>query len=163
MAAAVQLLPHLLAQVMVRHPPIGHLQGQLQTLIPQIKCGAGAIEHPAPAAAAVFPPVGVPAEADHAGAADQDDSSTIGECPPQRGAFVAGGEGCALGKRQSVRQQCCGSWLQRGALFDSAGANHGGIQLQLRLTLNGSPQAGADGLAEPLVTAGGIEVGDPRT
>ena len=37
MAAAIQLLPHPLTQGVVRQPPVSHLQGQLQTLMSQIK------------------------------------------------------------------------------------------------------------------------------
>ena len=97
---------------MVRPSPIGHLQGELQPLMAQIKGGTGAIEHPAPTPAAVFFPLVVSAEADHAGAADQDDSIPVREGSPQRGALVARGQDSVLWERQGICQQGCGSRLQ---------------------------------------------------
>ena len=112
MAAAAQLLPHPLAQGVVRPSPIGHLQGELQPLMAQIKGGTGAIEHPAPTPAAVFFPLAVSAEADHAGAADQDYSIPFREGSPQRGALVARGQDSVLGERQGICQQGSGFRLQ---------------------------------------------------
>ena len=139
---------------MVRQTTVRHVQAELKGVMPQIKGGAGSIQPPAPAAAAVFQTVAIPTDTDCAGAADHHNAGAIGEGPAQSCAFIAGGEGLVGGDGQGVSQQCRGLVLQRGSLFDPAGTNHNRINLVgsgLKRTTMACGQCGAHAVAHGLL------------
>ena len=84
----IQGLPEPLAQGSIRLPAIGHLEREGQTVAADVEGGAGTIQQPAPAGAAVLPAMAIAPQGDRAGAADHDDSGSFGEGAAQGRALI---------------------------------------------------------------------------
>ena len=112
----------------------------------------------------MFMAVGIAAKADHAGAADEHDPRRGRKNSMQGGAFIPRHQHPLRVQLQGVAQQLLASLLKCRALFNAAGAHHGGIESGVAGQVCRAErrlQAGADGIAEARFTISCIEVANP--
>ena len=171
-AATAQRIPEPLAQGPIRSTAIGHLHAQLKCLVANIEGRSCAIQTPAPTTAAMFAAVGVSANHDHSGAADQHDARLIGECASQGGAFVAGCQTASFRQQQFFSEKRSTPRLQGRPSLNAAGSNGRSIDRcclvgiptrSLRPVESGTVEAGADGSSKALFAISGIQMADSRS
>ena len=169
-AATAQRIPEPLAQGSIRSTAISHPHAELKRFVADIEGGACAIQTPAPATATMLAPVGVTANHDHSGAADQHNARLIRECASQGGAFVSGCQTACFGKLKFRREQRSAPLLQRPSL-NTAGSNgrsHDrfclvGIETEsLHPVESGSVEAQADGRTKALFAVSCVQMADSR-